>query len=87
MSRQLSPEEVVELWTLVDENWQFVGNNTGANRLGFAALLKFENEGCRNHRSRATGTRAQVRAEYATCSRKKLWCPRAPRSSGWFSRS
>ena len=28
-------------WTLVESDWELVGNKTGATRLGFALLLKF----------------------------------------------
>lgn len=28
-------------WTLIGDDWQLVGNKTGATRLGFALLLKF----------------------------------------------
>jgi hypothetical protein len=36
-----SPEDLVESWTLLDDDWKRVGNKTGATRLGFAVLLKF----------------------------------------------
>ena len=39
--REWSPDELVESWTLIGEDWQLVGNKTGATRLGFAVLLKF----------------------------------------------
>jgi hypothetical protein len=35
------PEELAGAWTLMDEDWQLVGNKTGPTRLGFAVLLKF----------------------------------------------
>jgi hypothetical protein len=39
--REWSPEELIGSWTLVDEDWQLVGNKSGATRLGFALMLKF----------------------------------------------
>ena len=41
MRREWSPEELIESWTLVGQDWTLVGNKTGAPRLGFALLLKF----------------------------------------------
>jgi hypothetical protein len=36
-----SPEELVESWTLLGDDWRRVGNKSGATRLGFAVLLKY----------------------------------------------
>jgi hypothetical protein len=33
--REWTPEELVEGWTLVEDDWRLVGNKTGATRLGF----------------------------------------------------
>jgi hypothetical protein len=41
MGTEVSQEELIESWTLVDDDWRAVGDKTGANRLGFAAMLKF----------------------------------------------
>jgi hypothetical protein len=41
MQLELSPEDVVAAWTLVEDDWRLVGNKTGVTRLGFAVLLKF----------------------------------------------
>ncbi len=41
MRAEWSPEELVESWTLVDEDWGLVANKSGTTRLGFAVLLKF----------------------------------------------
>ena len=41
MQREWSTEELVGSWTLVDNDWQLVGNKTGATRLGFSLMLKF----------------------------------------------
>src|SRR3982751_371285 len=41
MPREWSPDELIESWTLVGQDWSLVGNKTGATRLGFALLLKF----------------------------------------------
>jgi len=41
MRREWSPEELIESWTLVGQDWTLVGNKSGATRLGFALLLKF----------------------------------------------
>ena len=40
-SGEASPEELVESWTLLGDDWKRVGNKSGATRLGFAVLLKF----------------------------------------------
>jgi hypothetical protein len=39
--REWTPEELVEGWTLVEDDRWLVGNKTGATRLGFAVSLKF----------------------------------------------
>jgi TnpA family transposase len=36
-----SPEDLIASWTLVGDDWQRVGNKSGATRLGFALMLKF----------------------------------------------
>lgn len=41
MRREWSPDELIESWTLVGQDWTLVGNKSGATRLGFAVLLKF----------------------------------------------
>ena len=41
MRGEWSPEELVESWTLLGDDWERVGNKSGATRLGFAVLLKF----------------------------------------------
>lgn len=35
------PEAPIAAWTLLDGDWELVGNKTGATRLGFGLLLKF----------------------------------------------
>ncbi|MFC4061476.1 DUF4158 domain-containing protein [Planomonospora corallina] len=46
MRREWEPEELIAAWTLLDSDWDLVGNKTGATRLGFGLLLKFfEQEG------------------------------------------
>jgi len=46
MRTSWSPEELIDCWTLVEDNWRLVGNKTGATRLGFSVMLKhFELEG------------------------------------------
>ncbi|MEU4331468.1 DUF4158 domain-containing protein [Nonomuraea dietziae] len=46
MRREWEPEELIAAWTLLDDDWELVGNKTGATRLGFGLLLKFfEQEG------------------------------------------
>ena len=40
MRGEWSPEELVESWTLLGDDWKRVGNKSGATRLGFAVLLK-----------------------------------------------
>ncbi|MGI5289756.1 DUF4158 domain-containing protein [Nonomuraea polychroma] len=39
--REREPEELIAAWTLLDGDWELVGNKTGATRLGFGLLLKF----------------------------------------------
>lgn len=41
MRQDWTSDELVDLWTLVGEDWRLVGNKSGATRLGFAVLLKF----------------------------------------------
>jgi len=41
MRRDWEPEDLIACWTLVEHDWELVGNKTGATRLGFALLLKF----------------------------------------------
>jgi hypothetical protein len=41
MSDELSLEELVESWTLVESDWLLIANRAGATRLGFALSLKF----------------------------------------------
>ncbi|MDP4510565.1 Tn3 family transposase, partial [Nonomuraea turcica] len=46
MRREWEPEELIAAWTLLDDDWELVGNKTGATRLGFGLMLKFfEQEG------------------------------------------
>jgi TnpA family transposase len=39
--RRWDVEDLVGSWTLVDADWELVGNRYGATRLGFALMLKF----------------------------------------------
>src|SRR4051812_22872736 len=41
MRRDWEPEELIAAWTLLDGDWEPVGNKTGATRLGFGLVLKF----------------------------------------------
>ncbi|WP_227999724.1 DUF4158 domain-containing protein [Nocardia australiensis] len=41
MRQEWSTEDLIGSWTLVGDDWQRVGNKTGATRLGFGLLLKF----------------------------------------------
>ena len=41
MKRAWHPEELVEHWTIVPEEWPLIEHKQGATRLGFAVLLKF----------------------------------------------
>jgi Domain of unknown function (DUF4158) len=44
--REWEPEELIAAWTLLGDDWELVGNKTGATRLGFGLMLKFfEQEG------------------------------------------
>jgi hypothetical protein len=35
------PEDLIEVWTLLEDDMKRLRNKSGANRLGFAMLLKF----------------------------------------------
>lgn len=41
MRRKWEPEDLIAAWTLLDGDWELVGNKSGATRLGFSLLLKF----------------------------------------------
>ena len=41
MRREWEPEELIDCWTLVDDDWELVAKKRGATRLGFALLFKF----------------------------------------------
>nr|WP_211212934.1 DUF4158 domain-containing protein [Actinopolyspora mortivallis] len=41
MRQEWTSDELVDLWTLVGDDWRWVRNKTGVTRLGFAVLLKF----------------------------------------------
>ncbi|MFD9434171.1 DUF4158 domain-containing protein [Streptomyces sp. NPDC060002] len=41
MRREWEPEDLIEVWTLLEDEVVRLRNKTGANRLGFAMLLKF----------------------------------------------
>ncbi|MFC9288896.1 DUF4158 domain-containing protein [Streptomyces sp. NPDC057052] len=41
MRQDREPEDLIEVWTLLEDDMKQVRNNSGATRLGFALLLKF----------------------------------------------
>jgi TnpA family transposase len=41
VKRHWEVDELIESWTLLPEEMELLGNKTGANRIGFALLLKF----------------------------------------------
>ncbi|MEV6618463.1 Tn3 family transposase [Streptomyces sp. NPDC051051] len=41
MRHDWEPEDLIEVWTLLEEDQERLRNKSGANRLGFALLLKF----------------------------------------------
>ncbi|WP_143670086.1 DUF4158 domain-containing protein [Streptomyces sp. Ag109_G2-15] len=41
MRQEWEPEDLIEVWTLLGEDQERLRNKSGANRLGFALLLKF----------------------------------------------
>ena len=41
MRWEWSTEDLIASWTLIGDDWQLLGNKTGATRLGFALLLKY----------------------------------------------
>jgi len=57
------PEDLVAVWTLVENDWALVANKAGATRLGFALLLKFfEVEAGRSRRAACCGGRLRGEA-------------------------
>ncbi|MGW1159261.1 DUF4158 domain-containing protein [Streptomyces sp. NPDC002513] len=41
MRQDWEPEDLIEVWTLLEDDMGRLRNKSGANRLGFAMLLKF----------------------------------------------
>jgi tetratricopeptide (TPR) repeat protein len=41
MRAEWEPDELIDVWTLGQDDWRLVGNKTGATRLGFSLMLKF----------------------------------------------
>jgi hypothetical protein len=41
VQREWEPEDLISAWTLLDRDWQLVGNKTGPTRPGFALMLTF----------------------------------------------
>ena len=41
MRAEWGPDELIGAWTLVEGDWELVGDKVGAGRLGFAVILKF----------------------------------------------
>ncbi|GGY89484.1 DUF4158 domain-containing protein [Streptomyces nitrosporeus] len=41
MRQEWGPEDLIEVWTLLEEDQERLRNRSGANRSGFALLLKF----------------------------------------------
>lgn len=41
MRQEWEPEDLIEVWTLLEDDQERLRNKSGANRLGFALLLKF----------------------------------------------
>ncbi|MFG2631583.1 DUF4158 domain-containing protein [Streptomyces sp. NPDC048473] len=41
MRQDWEPEDLIEVWTLLEDDMKKVRNKSGATRLGFALLLKF----------------------------------------------
>jgi TnpA family transposase len=41
VQREWAGEDLAASWTLIGDDWDLVGNKSGATRLGFAVLLKF----------------------------------------------
>lgn len=41
MKRDWDPEELIDCWTLGEDDWRLLRNKTSATRLGFALLLKY----------------------------------------------
>lgn len=39
--QEWEPDDLIEVWTLLEEDQERLRNKSGANRLGFALLLKF----------------------------------------------
>ncbi|MDQ2815211.1 MAG: DUF4158 domain-containing protein [Actinomycetota bacterium] len=41
MRAEWEPDELIEVWTLVESDWDLIANKAGVTRLGFAVMLKF----------------------------------------------
>ena len=41
MRQEWEPEDLIEVWTLLEEDQEGLRTSRGANRLGFTVLLKF----------------------------------------------
>ena len=52
MRQEWEPEDLIEVWTLLEDEVVRLRNKTGANRLGFALLLKFFEVEARSLRTR-----------------------------------
>lgn len=41
MQADWEPEDLIDAWTLVKDDWKLIANKSGTTRLGFAVMLKF----------------------------------------------
>ncbi|MER7512122.1 hypothetical protein ABTX82_27750 [Streptomyces lavendulae] len=61
MRQDWEPEDLIEVWTLLEEDQERLRNKSGANRLGFALLLKFFEVEARFRRIPARSRRLRCR--------------------------
>ncbi len=66
MRREWEPEDLIAAWTVLDGDWELVGNKNGATRLGFALMLKFFEQEARFPRHSGEIPRAAVKHYDAT---------------------
>lgn len=64
MRQEWEPEDLIEVWTLLEDDMKKLRNKSGANRLGFALLLSWDGPSARP--SSATTCRTRRRAGRST---------------------
>ncbi|MFE9466818.1 DUF4158 domain-containing protein [Streptomyces virginiae] len=95
MRQDWEPEDLIEVWTLLEDDMKRVRNKSGATRLGFALLLKFFEVEARFPESAKEVPAAAMVGCFVTCSRPLWWLGAATitssrrrrgRCGGWWAR-